>query len=123
MATPATRALAEGRMVAGMVPATESQPTTHDARVLPLGAQLAMWRQREIDAFAERKRVRKENRERRGVTWQRWTIGWAPTERRHLATHTTHRDRAALCAQHGVPNTGRQWRRLRKALARQERAS
>lgn len=125
MATPATRALAEGRMVAGMTPATEAQPTTRLARAkgLPNGAQLAMWKEQERAAAMERAKLRKHNRERRGVTWWKWTIGWAPKKGRHLATHTTHDDPAALCARHGVPNTGRQWRRLRKALARQERAS
>ena len=46
--------------------------------VLPNGAQLSTWRQREIDALAERRKQRKHNRERRGVSWERWTIGWAP---------------------------------------------
>lgn len=34
----------------------------------------------------------------------------------------THHVRAELCREHGVPNTGRQWARLRKRLAREERA-
>lgn len=128
MATPATRALAEGRMVAGMVPEFEAI-RRHEAREadraksLPNGAQLGTWRQQEVYAMAERRALRKHNRERRGVTWLKWTIGWAPKRGRHQVTHTTHRDRAQLCAAHGVPNTGRQWRRLRKALAHQERAS
>lgn len=128
MATPATRALAEGRMVAGMVPEVEAI-RRHEAREadraksLPNGAQLYTWAAQDRAAVMERAKLRKHNRERRGVTWWKWTIGWAPKQGRHLATHTTHRDRAKLCAEHGVPNTGRQWRRLRKTLARQERAS
>lgn len=120
-------ALAAGLMVAGMLPGDETPVFVdaprdpHDLR--PNGAQLMTWRQRELDALAERKKVRKHNRERRGVSWLKWTIGLRPKRGRHHATHTTHRDRAALCAAHGVPNTGRQWRRLRKSLARQERAS
>ena len=43
--------------------------------VLPNGAQLSTWRQREIDALAERRKQRKHNRERRGVSWERWTSG------------------------------------------------
>lgn len=120
-------ALASGLMVAGMVP-DEAIPSIARANLasalaLPNGGQLSTWRQREIDALAERRALRKHNRERRGVTWQKWTIGWKRKGGRHQATHTTHRDRAALCATHGVPNTGRQWRRLRKALARRERAA
>lgn len=128
MATPATRALAEGRMVAGMVPEVdairrhEGREATR-AKSLPNGAQLDTWADQERAAAMERAKLRKHNRERRGVTWWKWTIGWQPMKRRHIATHTTHRDRAALCAEYGVPNTGRQWRRLRKTLARQERAS
>ena len=127
MATPATRALAEGRMVAGLMPEA-AVPSIARAGLaamkdLPNGAQLGTWLQQEVDAMAERRALRKHNRERRGVTWLKWTIGWAPKRGRHQVTHTTHRDRAQLCAAHGVPNTGRQWRRLRKALARQERAS
>lgn len=128
MATPATRALAEGRMVAGMVPEVEAirrreaREVTR-AKSLPNGAQLDTWRAQERAAAVERAKLRKHNRERRGVTWWKWTIGWAPTQRRFHSMHTTRRDRAALCAEHGVPNTGRQWRRLRKTLARQERAS
>ncbi len=115
-------------MVAGMIPETEAIARNEAweeirARTIPNGAQLRTWRQREIDALAERRKERKHNRERRGVTWWKWTIGWAPKQGRHLATHTTHRDRASLCAAYGVPNTGRQWRRLKKSLARQERAS
>ena len=120
-------ALAAGLMVAGMIPGDETPLLVEAPRdpndLRPNGAQLATWRQRERDALGERKKVRKHNRERRGVSWWKWTIGWAPKRGRHLATHTTHRDRAQLCAAHGVPNTGRQWRRLRKSLARQERAS
>lgn len=127
MATPATRALAAGLMVAGMVPADETPVLAkaprdqRDSR--PNGAQLNTWAAQERAAARERATLRKHNRERRGVTWWKWTIGWAPNKGRHFATHTTHRDRAKLCAEHGVPNTGRQWRRLRKTLARQERAS
>ena len=118
-------ALASGLMVAGMVPELPSQETTRLARAkgLPLGAQLSTWKRREIEALAERKMLRKHNRERRGVTWLKWKIGWERKGGRHQATHTTHRDRAQLCAAHGVANSGRQWRKLRKTLARRDRAA
>lgn len=123
----AAAALASGLMVAGMVPEAEARIAGYSPRdprdTRPNGAQLGTWAQREREALYERQKLRKHNRERRGVTWLKWTIGWAPKRGRHQVTHTTHRDRAQLCAAHGVPNTGRQWRRLRKALARQERAS
>lgn len=128
MATPATRALAEGRMVAGMVPEVEAirrhkgREATR-AKSLPNGAQLDTWAAQERAAAMERAKLRKHNRERRGVTWWKWTIGWAPTKRRFHSTHTTHRDRAEMCAEHGVPNTGRQWRRLHKRLQRRDGAS
>lgn len=93
------------------------------AATIPNGAQLATWRQRERDAAAVRREIRKARHGRRLATWYRWARGFVRSGRRFQSTHTTHRDRAQLCAEYGVPNTGRQWRHLRKALARQERAS
>lgn len=93
------------------------------AKSIPNGAQLDTWAAQERAAAMERAKLRKANRERRRATWWKWALGWKRKEARHQSTHTTHRDRAQLCAAHGVPNTGRQWRRLRKTLARQERAS
>lgn len=118
-------------MVAGMIPgeALPASARPHVAAILargkdrPNGAQLATWRQRAADAAQERDLTAKDNRSRRNATWHRWRLGWAPKQTHHQSTHTTHADRAQLCAAHGVPNTGRQWRRLRRALARQGRAS
>ncbi len=132
MATPATRALAEGRMVAGMVPEFEAI-RRHEAREadraksLPNGAQLCTWRQQEVDAMAERRALRKHNRERRGVTWLKWTIGWAPKEKEApdetarfdtVKRKSTHARRRKVLAYWGVPNTGRQWVRFRKSSRR-----
>ncbi|ODT01553.1 MAG: hypothetical protein ABS52_16550 [Gemmatimonadetes bacterium SCN 70-22] len=89
----------------------------------PNGAQLSTWRQRGRDAAAQRREHRQARHARRLETWYQWARGFVRSGRRFQATHTTHRDRAQLCAAHGVPNTGRQWRKLRKALARQGRAS
>lgn len=112
-------------MVAGLMPATESAPRVKPEREksLPNGAQLMTWRAQGRAAREDRRILAHDNRSRRRATWWRWALGWAPKHAHHQGTHTTHRDRAQLCAAHGVPNTGRQWRRLRKALARQGRAS
>lgn len=93
------------------------------AKDMPNGAQLSTWKALEQAAELGRAAERATNRNRRRETWWRWARGFKPRQARHVATHTTHADRAALCRQHGVPNTGRQWRMLRKRLARQGRAS
>ena len=121
--TAATRALAAGTMVAGFIPAQESRPHASPmAKSLPLGAQLATWKQLEVEAKLERKPTVLDNRRRRARTWYRWAAGWERKTGTFQVSHTTHRDRAQLCALHGVRNSGRQWRRLRKSLAQLERA-
>lgn len=44
-------------------------------------------------------------------------------ERRHKAGKPTHAQREALCREYGVPNTGRQWRKLKKGLQRAVRTA
>jgi hypothetical protein len=39
------------------------------------------------------------------------------------AHQPNHAERAKLCAEYGVPNTGRQWRKLRKGIQRAVRAA
>jgi hypothetical protein len=39
------------------------------------------------------------------------------------AVQPNHAARAKLCEEYGVPNTGRQWKRLRKGLQRAVRAA
>lgn len=92
------------------------------AKERPNGAQLATWRALEQAAEQRRRAARAANKERRRQTWWRWALGFKPRQARFVSTHTTHRDRAQLCAEHRVPNSGRQWRKLRKALARIGRA-
>ncbi len=95
---------------------------TYRAKERPNGAQLATWRALEQSAEERRRADRMANQKRRLLTWWQWAHGFKPRQARFVSTHTTHRDRAQLCAEHRVPNSGRQWRKLRKALARIGRA-
>ena len=87
------------------------------AKDLPNGAQLSTWKAQQAAAANARHVITSANRIRRIATWYRWVVGWTRKTASFQSTHTTHRDRAALCVANAVRNTGRQWRLLRKRLA------
>lgn len=123
--TAEARALAEGRMVAGFVPAVERPRAPAPARPSVVnGAQLWGWREFDRARAEERKAASAAKRHRWRLLWEGWKLallGKPKAPRRE--SRVSRADRRLLLAEYGLPYSGRQWRRLRKGILRGVKAS
>lgn len=144
MATPATRALAEGRMVAGLTPDAASRSSR--PRATSRGKRIQELRQRERaiaisrESYAELLHLEELERRSRSKLSRRMarrrafgigkTVRAIKARRRRpdapplrLGNRIPRGARQMLLREEGRPLSGRQWKQLRKAARRQERAS
>lgn len=101
--SPLARALAEGQMVAGLVPAAEPIAAPAPATAAERAAARA----------AARREEKKRNASRRRVNWRMHEVLRAPEETR-ADGRIPRALRASLLTAVGLPNTGKAWREFRR---------
>ncbi len=134
----ATRALATGAMVAGMVPATEDNPshwtpkaTTRIGLIDEIQRFILRWGRRAPERWVMKLASLRRQRGRlaRRMKRRRKSLGFLgkrrsqPSRPLHADQRITRRLRVAILRAEKRPVSGRQWRHLRKAMAHRERAS